>query len=188
MGLRKNGCHRSHWIQYSFNSGRNHICSRLFSLKSLQILFLYLCVSHTQKVRVVTSSWSHSSGVVGRTRLEAGQWGCRLAAPPRPIRRQGHPPAAATPHQKRHCQKDDSYCPSLEYIQCTFLLQNRKHHMYIACGQREIQFPLIFSPWSQEGSHRRKGVPEQQIQHIGRRRLQREQTCMNKAVLLATPI
>lgn len=63
------------------------------------------------------------------------------------------------PHQKHRCQKDDSYFPSPVYIQYISLHQNLKPHMYIACCQRVIQFLLIFSLWSQEGSHRRKGVP-----------------------------
>lgn len=77
-----------------------------------------------------------------------------------------------TPHQKHRCQKDDSYFLSPEYIQYISLHQNLKRHMYITCCQRVIQFPLIFSLWSQEGSRRWKGVPHQRIQHKGRRLLQ----------------
>ena len=76
------------------------------------------------------------------------------------------------PHQKHHCQKDGSYFPLPEYIQYISLHQNLKHHMYIACCRRVIQFPLIFSLWSQEDSRRWKGDPPKRIQHKGRRLLQ----------------
>lgn len=78
------------------------------------------------------------------------------------------------PHQKHRCQKDGSYSPLPEYIQCISLHQNLKRHMYIACCQRVIQFPPVFSLWSQEDSHRRKGVLQQRIRHTGRRPLRWE--------------